>query len=227
MPVEPLPAVAQNHAQFVERRSPRFSRSRQMGDCLRSELLYSEKRPRDILFRVIEQLVSEASNEETDPKILSKLTRDAAARARQQAEESRFEFGHWENTSKAVIKAMLFAGVLLTSEGDPIPPGITAQATPLAALKDGYQDITEAFLLQVLIERLGDVTPRDHTALAHALFRQFDRAVPLDDLEDHVVILLAQLADKVELANEVYSVRSPQSEAERSTAEPVTEAADE
>ena len=57
---------------------------------------------------------------------------------------------NWETASKAVVKAMLCAGVLLTSGGEPIPPGITAQATPVAALRDRYQDITEAFLLQVL-----------------------------------------------------------------------------
>jgi hypothetical protein len=189
----------------------RFSRSRQMGDCLRKELLYSEKRPRDILFRMIEQIVSETSDEGTDLKILSRLTRDAAARARQHGEESGFEFGHWETAAKAVVKSMLCAGVLLTSTGESIPPGITAQATPVAALRDRYQDLTEAFLLRVLIERLGDVTTRDHKALAHALFRQFDRGVPLEDLEDRVVILLAQLAGGVELTNEVYSVRTPQS----------------
>jgi hypothetical protein len=61
-----------------------------------------------------------------------------------------------------------------------------------------------------LIERLGDVGTRDHMALAHALFRQFDRGVPMEDLEDRVVILLAQLAQHVELAGERYSVRSAQ-----------------
>ena len=103
---------------------------------------------------------------------------------------------------------MLSAGALLTPDGEPIVPGITAQATPVGALMDRSRDVTEAFLLQVLIERLGDVTTRDHTALAHALFRQFDRAVPLEDLEDRVVILLARLADEVELAGDVYSVRT-------------------
>jgi hypothetical protein len=203
--------VPSRHYSSAQGTPSRFSRSRQMGDCLRKELLYSEKRPRDILFRAIEQIVSETSAEGTPPKILSRLTRDAAARARQQAGESRFEFDHWETASKAVVKAMLGAGALLTSAGEPIPPGITAQATPVAALKDRYQDLTEAFLLQVLIDRLGDVTTRDHTALAHALFRQFDRGVPLEDPEDRVVILLAQLAGVVELADEVYSVRSAQS----------------
>jgi hypothetical protein len=61
----------------------------------------------------------------------------------------------------------------------------------------------------VLIDRLRDVSTRDHTALAHALFRQFDRGVPLDDLEDRVVILLAQLADRVELDGDVYAIRAP------------------
>jgi len=212
MPVQALPTpVPSGGHSDAKGTSPRFNRSRQMGDCLRKELLYCEKRPRDILFRMFEKIVSETSDEGTDHKILSRLTRDAAVRAHQQAEESGFEFDHWETASRAVVKAMLCAGVLLTSGGEPIPPGITAQATPVAALKDRYRDITEAFLLQVLIDRLGDVTTRDHTALAHALFRQFDRGVPLEDLEDRVVILLAQLAGVVELADEVYSVRSRQS----------------
>ena len=34
--------------------STRFSRSRQMGDCLRRELLYTEKRPRDCTFAQLE-----------------------------------------------------------------------------------------------------------------------------------------------------------------------------
>ena len=60
----------------------------------------------------------------------------------------------------------------------------------------------------MLIDWLGNVTTRDHKALAHALFRQFDPGVPLYDLEDRVVILLARLADEVELAGERYAVRT-------------------
>src|SRR5258705_6864685 len=184
---------------------PRFGRSRQMADCLRSDLLYSEKRPRDLLFRVIEEIVAEHSGE---PVILSRLTREAASRARQ-AQGTGFAFEHWETASKAVVKAMLCAGVLLATDGSAILPGITAQATPVAGLRDSYVDITEAFLMEVLIRRLGDVTTRDHTALAHALFRQFDPGIPLEELEDRVVILVAQLADRVELRGELYCAREP------------------
>jgi hypothetical protein len=177
-----------------------------MADCLRRELLYSEKRPRDLLFRVIEAMLTEQA-QTGQIRILSRLTRDAASRARHQAHRAGFEFHHWDTASKAVVKAMLAAGVLLDPQAAPILPGITAQATPVAGLRDKYQDLTEAFLLEVLIQRLGDVTTRDHRALAHALFRQFDREVPIEDMEDRVVILLAQLADRVELRQDIYVAR--------------------
>jgi hypothetical protein len=221
MTIETLSRPFSGTAPRVPLPTSRFSRSRQMGDCLRRELLYSEKRPRDILFRAIEQIVAEGSDGD-EPKILSRLTREAAVRARQAAEHTGFDFAPWETASRAVVKAMLYGGALLAADGQPIAPGITAQATPVAALKDRYQDATEAFMLRVLIDRLGDVSTRDHTALAHVLFRQFDRGVPLEDLEDRVVILLAQLADGVELLDEVYSVRSPLSNA----ASPATEVSD-
>jgi len=52
------------------------------------------------------------------------------------------------------------------------------------------------------------VTVRDHRALAHVLFRQFDPEVPIGDLEDRVVILLARLADRVELQGDRYVART-------------------
>jgi hypothetical protein len=159
-----------------------------------------------MLFGVIEAILSEQA-QTGEVRILSRLTREAATRARYQALRSGFEFHQWDTASKAVVKAMLFAGVLLDQQGRQIPPGITAQATPVAGLRENYRDVTEAFLLKVLIQRLGDVTTRDHRALAHALFRQFDRDVPIEDMEDRVVILLAQLADSVDLRDDTYVAR--------------------
>jgi hypothetical protein len=169
-----------------------------MADCLRRELLYSEKRPRDTVFRTIEQILAE-QDRAGEHRILSRLTRDAIARAARQASNAAVR---WD-----VVKAMVGAGVLLTPKGEPVPAGIAAQATPVATVRDQFEDITEAFLLETLIRRLEDVTIHDHRALAHALFRQFDRSVPLDDLEDRVVVLLARLADRVELHGERYVAR--------------------
>jgi len=184
-----------------------FARSRQMADSLRAERLYSEKRPRDMLFRAIEEILKE-QQPSGGFRILSRLTREAATRARLEGQRAGFEFTRWDTASKAVAKAMLSAGVFIAPDGRPIPAGITAQASHVARVLDGYQDMTEAYLLEVLIRRLRDVTTRDHLALAHALFRQFDHGVPLEDLEDRVVILLARLATRVELRDETYVPRT-------------------
>jgi hypothetical protein len=196
-----------NVAERPPEKSPRgFTRSRQMADCLRRERLYSEKRPRDTLFQAIEEILREQQHT-GERRILSRLTRDAAIRARDEAAGSDCRFTRWETASQAVAKAMLCAGVLLAEDGHPVSAGIEAQASHVSRVVDRYQDITEAFLLEVLISRLRDVTTRDHLALAHVLFRQFDRGVPIEDLEDRVVILLARLADRVELRDETYVTR--------------------
>jgi hypothetical protein len=181
--------------------SRRFARSRQMRDCLRSELLYSDKRPRDLLFNAVEDILQHGN---PGPMMLSRLTREAASRARLDAERAGFDFQHWDTAAKAVLNAMLMAGVLQSADGTLILPGVAAHATVVAALRPDYRDATEAFLLEFLIRRLGDVSTRDHTALAHALFRQFDPTVLIEDLEDRVVILMARLAGRIELRNEVY-----------------------
>ena len=184
-----------------------FARSRQMADCLRKELLYSEKQPRDAVFLAIEEILREQEHT-GEKRILSRLTREAATRAGQRTGHPDAGSVRWDIASKTVVKAMLGAGVLLTPEGHPVPAGIEALKTPVAVVREEYQEITEAFLLEVLIERLNDVTIRDHRALAHALFRQFDRDVPIEALEDRVVVLLARLADRVELRGDRYVART-------------------
>ena len=175
-------------------------------NCLREHFIYSEKRARDFLFAAVEGLISTTP----DPLILSRLTRTSSIRAQQDAVAAGFEFSNWDAAAHAVIQAMLNAEVLLTcGDGSPVPIGIAAQATPVAGLKQGYQDLTEAYLVEFLIRKLGDVTTRDHRAVAHALFRQFDPSIPMDYFEDRVAMLMATLADRVML-NDVgaYTVRT-------------------
>jgi hypothetical protein len=175
---------------------------------LRGSLLYAEKRARDVLFDAVEGLFAEPEGSgPRAPLIASRLAREAAGRARLAAQASGYEFNNWDTAGRAVINAMLNAGVLMTRGGAAIPAGITRHATEVVALKPGFRDETEAYLLHFLIRELGDVTTRDHTALAHALFRQFDPSVPREELEDRVVVLLARLADRVRLGEDgTYSV---------------------
>lgn len=191
-----------------DRRSPlaqRPLRSGQMVNCLREHFIYSEKRARDLLFSAIENVLVSAS----EPLILSRLTRTASVRAQQDAVACGFQFSNWDAAANAVTLAMLNAEALLTRDGSPVPLGVAAQATPVARLKSGYQDLTESYLVEFLIRKLGDITTRDHRALAHALFRQFDPSISMDYFEDRVAMLMATLADRV-ILNEVgtYTVRT-------------------
>jgi hypothetical protein len=171
--------------------------------CLRQHFLYSEKRARDFLFGAAETALRHCG-----PLRVTRLAREAAILARQEAQTTHYEFANWETAGKAAINSMLAAGALLTLEGFPVRPGVGAEAAEVAALSDEFADITEAFLLEFLIRKLGDVTTRDHTALAHALFRQFDPNVPIDDMIERVVVLLARLADRVTVTEDgAYSVR--------------------
>jgi hypothetical protein len=169
-----------------------------MVHCLRESFMYTEKRVRDLFFSAIEGLVAEGSKAGS-PYILSKLTREAADLARGDGQRAGIQLSNWDMASKAVINAMLGAGVLLTDGKRTVTPGVAARAARIVALKDGHRDLTETYLLEFLIRKLGDVRINDHVALAHALFRQFDPSIPVGDLEDRVVILLATLADRITL----------------------------
>ena len=185
----------------------RYPRSRQMVQCLRENFVYCEKRARDLLFCAIQNVLDQ-SIANGAPPILSRLTRDAAQQAREAARRTGFEFSNWETASRAVVNGMLGAGVLVTGNGAAVRADITAQATCIAGLKKGFQDLTEAYLLELLIRKLGDVSTRDHKALAHALFRQFDARVPMADFEDRVAVLLAMLSGRVALRKEgTYAMR--------------------
>jgi hypothetical protein len=186
---------------------PRSSRSGQMVNCLRDHLLYSEKRARDLMFLAIETIITESGISGTG-LILSRLTRESICSARLLARTTGFEFSNWDPAGKAVIQAMLGAEVLLTSDGSAVPKGILAQASVVARLREDFRDFTEAYLLEFLIEKLGDVCVRDHRALAHALFRQFDPNISMEEFEDRVVILLATLSDRVVLCEDgAYAIR--------------------
>jgi hypothetical protein len=181
----------------------RFSRSSQMVHCLRSEHLYSEKRARDLLFTAIEGVLSDRSD---TALIVARLTREATSRARLDAEHGGFDFSNWTMAGRAVTNALLSSGSLLNPDGCPIAPGVAANAAVLGRLRADFRDHSEAYLLEFLLRRLGDVTLRDHTALAHALFRQFDPSIPMHDFEDRVAILAARLAGRIGLDGERYVV---------------------
>src|SRR3954465_4202792 len=80
-----------------------FARSREMANCLRKELLYSEKTPRDAWFGAIQGLLAE-QQQTGEHRILSRLTREAAARAEREARGA--TAGRWGMTSRTAGNAV-------------------------------------------------------------------------------------------------------------------------
>lgn len=172
-----------------------------MIQLLRRSLLYSEKRVRDVLFRAVAEILSTARANGTAIS-LSRLTREAAVLGSQRGVQARIDSINWAMAAKAVLNTMLKAGVLLNSNGEVLVNGVGVQAAMVSGVRDGFERVSEAFLLEFLIRKLGDVSERDHKALAHALLRQFDPGVSMEELEDDLVSLLAQLTGSVEVNEE-------------------------
>ncbi len=186
------------HTKPVTNIAPNGSRSRNMIQCLRDSLLYSEKRPRDLLFRAAEEIV-QASATAGDGVMLARLTLEMEALGRAWCVAEGFEANNWAMQARAVVNTMVRAGVLLDEQGQSVRDGIGANAAIVCGLSPGFQERSEAFLVHFLIRKLGDVSTRDHKAIAHALLRRFDPNIPIADLEDYIVVLISRLEGFVSL----------------------------
>lgn len=175
-----------------------------MAAVLRGAFLYSEKRARDCVFVAAETALADLDTAPT----LATLIRSTLQAARAHAALIQYELLNSETVTRAVFNAMLQADVLLGTDGHSIRVDLRAYAARVSSLAPDFRNETESFLLEFLIGSLGDVTARDHLALAHVLFRQFDPNVPVTELEDRLVTLLAGLNDRVELSRSgMYVVR--------------------
>jgi hypothetical protein len=184
---------------------PEYARSAQMASALRTAFLYSEKRARDCIFAAAETVLVNAAQAPT----LAMLIRSTLQAARDRARLIQYDLLNSETVTRAVFNAMLRADVLLALDGNSIRVDLRAYATRVRSLAPDFRTQTEAFLLEFLIGTLGNIGIRDHLALAHVLFRQFDQNVPMTDLEDRLVTLLAAMDDRIELSNSgFYSLRA-------------------
>ena len=185
-----------------------YARSAQMASALRTAFLYSEKRARDCVFAATETVLMTAAPAPT----LAALIRSTLQAARDHARRIQYDLQNSETVTRAVFNAMLRADVLLGLDGKSIRVDLRAYATRVQSLTPEFRNQTESFLIEFLIRTLGDVRMGDHLALAHVLFRQFDPNVPLTDLEDRLVTLLAAMDDRIELSHSgLYSLRAKRS----------------
>ena len=116
-----------------------------MMNCLRQNLLYSEKLVRNVLFRAIEQVLLDNRNQ-AGAITFSRLVREASIRGRRDGETARIDGISWDMSARAVLNMMLNAGALLDRFGNPVPPGVAAHAAPIAGLHSECERLSEAYL---------------------------------------------------------------------------------
>jgi len=155
--------------------------------------LYSPKTIRDYIFNAI----SASAKALTAPILVTAFMRQAVNEAEKQAKSDGVDYLHWHAASDGVLNLLLGAGVFLDCDQEPIRPGLKARGTKLSAIADNFEDKSETHMLEQLILHVGDVTLRDRTPIAHALFKVDPKKKSIFDIQDRVDELMALLADRL------------------------------
>jgi hypothetical protein len=113
-----------------------------------------------------------------------------------------------------VKRLMLWAGVLLDEEGQPITDKIGSNAKEVSNLVDDFRRICEAYLVEHLIERSGGINYDDETYyIGLTIYRRgIERAVPADELKAKADSILAYLEETGRIyldSNRILRVKSP------------------
>jgi len=169
-------------------------RTEQMISCLKKRRIYSPKTIRDYIFKSLKETTTQST---LIPLSASQLNRQVCTTAQVQAKADGIAFDYWYAASDAVLEMMFAAGVLLDENKQPIRPSLQARGTRVHGIVPDFEDRCEAFLLEYLIKSLQDITQRDRTALAHALFKVDPKQKSIFDMQDRVDELLVQLQGAV------------------------------
>jgi hypothetical protein len=171
-------------------------RTVQMQACLKKRFVYSPKLIRDYIFAALP--ADGGDDLSQHPMTVSQLVREASGKAEQAAAADKVDYKFWPVAANSVLENLLAAGVLLDEKKDTIKPGPAARGTKVHGLKPDFVDACEAYLLEYLVQNLGDITwPRDRTAIAHALFKVGPSRKEVYELQERVDYLLVRLRDRV------------------------------
>ncbi len=168
-------------------------RTEQIIECLKDEGIYAAKDIRDYIFKALHTKIENAS-----PALsLAQLKRKTLVAAEEEAKSAGVSFKYWYVATESVFKLMLLAGVLGDENGLPIVLGARPRVIKVAKIAPDFICICELFLLQHVLNTLKDVTERDCTALAHALFKEAPSKTTRDQMLDRVDQLFEKLGDRL------------------------------
>lgn len=163
--------------------------------CLKDRYIYSPKDIRDLFFAALKERSAELAKE---PTKAGKLIHITMTQAQEGAQKEGIEFQFWLPAADAILEMMLAAGVLIGADGKTaIPPSAHARAEQVSSIASDFVDKCEKFLLEYLISTKGNVTVRDRTAIAHALFKVSPEKKQVFELPERVDELLMLLRDRI------------------------------
>jgi hypothetical protein len=169
-------------------------RTREIIDCLKAGLLYSPKDIRELFFAALSDIGPSLNSQ---PVRVNELSRRALKRATELASAENITFEFWLPATDATFQMLVAAGALIGVDGQALKPSIHWRAELVSSVDRDVRNKCEKFLLKYVIAKLGDVSLRDRTALAHALFKVSPRKKQLFELLERVDELLSSLRDEV------------------------------
>jgi hypothetical protein len=167
---------------------------------------------REKAFEAVAAIITE--NKGSALPLLDLFTR-AIARAKESSEREGYSVErNWSVVQMCMKRLMLWAGVLLDQEGQPISDKIGSNAKEVSTLADDFRRICEAYLVEHLIEKSGGINYDDETYyIGLTIYRRgIERAVPADELKAKADLILAYLEETGRIyldSNRILRVKSP------------------
>jgi hypothetical protein len=129
---------------------------------------------------------------------LLELFKRAVARAQESSERDQYLVEkNWPVVQLCIRRLMLWAGVLLDPDNNPISDKIGSNAKEVTGLAPDFRRICEAYLVEHIIEKAGGVNYDDETYyIGLTIYRRgIERAVPADELKAKADAILAFLEE--------------------------------
>lgn len=186
----PISVSREEQAEKATEDDKGHKRTQEMIQVLKRKGIYSPKDIRDFIFEAVKRLIEEEHRQLTT----TQLFREAMAAAEAAAKERGIQFPFWYAAAQGVKEMMLLAGVLRDTDGNAIRPGFQSRATQVSSLQREFVGECEGLLLKEVLNGLGNVTQRDATAIAHALFKEAPDKSTRDQMSERLDDLFAKMA---------------------------------
>ena len=161
--------------------------------------VYAEWRARKPIYDAMEKAISARG----ETLMLSDLKRNVMRQGRKDAADAGFDLqaNHFYAANDSVFKVAVSVGVFKTSGGRSISDQDVAYVVPVIDIDPDFRNQCDLFILECVINELGDVTDEHCLSLAHLMYgegqSETDGGVSLDLLEEKFANLMKLFGDRL------------------------------